>query len=158
MKSIKDVRTSAWEHEFDLVDDEVEALRLTRARAHRAALHRKHGAQIQAMPTLASVLPEQLAAMPSITMTRHAAHRLKNRGISLAQVLVVADFGAAQRSHGATRFSLDKKARKLLVEEIDPALLKRIGPLDIVAVFSDDGTLVTASHRTERMRRQITRH
>lgn len=158
MKSIKDARTRAWQHEFDLVDDEREERRLTRDRAHRAALHRAQGAFVPTLPAAASLLPEQLAAMPRMPMTRHAAHRLKNRGISLAQVLVIADFGAAQRAHGATRFSLDKKARQLLVEEFDPVLLKRLGSLDIVAVFADDGTLVTAAHRKERIRREITRH
>ena len=95
MKSIKDARTRAWQHEFDLVDDEREERRLTRDRAHRVALHRAQGAVVPTLPAAASLLPEQLAAMPRMSMTRHAAHRLKNRGISLAQVLVIADFGAA---------------------------------------------------------------
>lgn len=156
MKSIKDVRAMAWQNEFDLVDDEREARSLARDRLRRSALYRSRGATVpMSSPT---ALPKQMSAMPAIPMTRHAAHRLKNRGISLEQVLVVADFGVSQRSHGATRFALDKKARHLLVETVDPALLKRLGSLDIVAVFSDDGALVTASHRRERLRRDITKH
>lgn len=113
---------------------------------------------MQVRSTTAPELSAQMAAMPDIPMTRHAAHRLKNRGISLEQVLVVADFGVSQRSHGATRFALDRKTRQLMVETVCPAFLRRLGSLDIVAVFGDDGALVTASHRTERLRRDITRH
>lgn len=127
-------------------------------RVHRAALHRTRGATMQVRSTTAPELSAQMAAMPDIPMTRHAAHRLKNRGISLEQVLVVADFGVSQRSHGATRFALDRKTRQLMVETVCPAFLRRLGSLDIVAVFGDDGALVTASHRTERLRRDITRH
>lgn len=158
MKSIKDARAMAWQHEFDFVDDERNSRRMARERTHRTALHRERGATLQALPTAVSELSEQMAAMPNIPMTRHATHRLKNRGISLEQVLVVADFGVSQRSHGATRFALDRKTRQLLVETVCPALLRRLGPLDIVAVFGDDGALVTASHRTERLRRDITEH
>ena len=158
MKSTKDARAMAWQHEFDLVDDERCARRQARKRAHRVALHRAQAATVQMRPPTAPELPEQMAAMPRISMTKHAAHRLKNRGISLEQVLVVADFGVSQRSHGATRFALDRNARQLLAETIPHALLRRLGSLDIVAVFADDGALVTASHRTERLRRDIARH
>ena len=158
MKSIKDARAMAWQHEFDLVDDERDARRMARERAHRAALHRARGATVQMRPPAASELSEQVASMPSFPMTKHAAHRLKNRGISLEQVLVVADFGVSHRSHGATRFALDRKARQLLVETVPLELLRRLGSLDIVAVFADDGALITASHRTERLRRDIAKH
>jgi hypothetical protein len=158
MKSIKNARALAWQHEFDLVDDEIEGRRMSRNRAHRAALHRARGASVQMLPPSAPELPEQMAAMPRVPMTRHAARRLKDRGISLAQVLVIADFGVPQRSHGATRYALDRKSRQLLVEAVSPAVLQRVGSLDIVAVFSDDGALITATHRTERLRREIARH
>ena len=73
-------------------------------------------------------------------------------------LLGAAPFGFAQRSHGATRYALDKKARQLLAEVVSPDALRRTGSLDIVAVFSDEGALVTASHRTGRLRRDVTRH
>lgn len=159
MTAIRNVRTLAWQHEFDLVDDELATRHHTRERARRAAMHRVQRACISPSPAaVATCLPEQVAALPQIPMTKHAAHRLKNRGISLAQVLVVADFGFAQRSHGATRYALDKKARQLLAEVVSPDALRRTGSLDIVAVFSDEGALVTASHRTGRLRRDVTRH
>ena len=158
MTTVKDARAQAWDREFDLVDDELEGHRHGRERARRAALHRTRGASVPTAPAAATCLPEQLAAMPRIPMTKHATHRLKNRGISLAQVLVVANFGFEQRSHGATRYALDRKARQLIAEEVPPNVLRRTGSLDIVAVFSDDGALVTAAHRTGRLRRDITRH
>ena len=158
MKSIKNAHALAWQHEFDLVDDEIQSRRMLRSRAHRAALHRAHGASVQTRRPGASVLPEQMADMPQVPMTRHASRRLKNRGISLEQVLVLVDFGVAQRSHGATRYALDRKARQLLVETVSPDELRRVGSLDIVAVFADDGALITATHRTERLRREITSH
>jgi hypothetical protein len=159
MTAFKNVRARAWQHEFDLVDDELNARRHTRERARRVGMNRAHGACMSPAPAAAaSCLPEQVGAMPPIPMTKHAAHRLKNRGISMAQILVVADFGFAQRSHGATRYALDKKARQLLAEVVSPDALRRTGSLDIVAVFSDEGALVTASHRTGRLRRDITRH
>lgn len=158
MKSIKHACAMAWQHDSDGVGDAREERRVARERVYRTALHRVQGATVAPVPPAGSKLAQEPVALARVTMTTHAAHRLKNRGITLEQLLAVADFGVPQRAHGATRFALDRKARQLLGQTIPPALLKRLGSLDIVAVFADDGALITASHRTERLRREITRH
>ncbi len=112
--------------------------------------------RVRAMASPVAEINPTIAPPPPLTT--HAKNRLKNRGISLDQVLVLADFGVPQRAHGATRYSLDKRARQLLVETVSVETLRRLGSLDIVAVFSDAGALITAAHRTKRLRRDISWH
>ena len=165
MKNISklDVLQAAWQDEFNLLDDENRSRMYQRRRAHCAAL-----ARAGATPTTVtrSAIPKQLkdlagfndALLPvlasgAIALTRHANHRMKNRGITPEQVLTVSLFGKEERSFGgATRHYLDKKARKLLSEELPHDAIRKLGKLDIVAVFSTSGALITATHRTRRAR------
>lgn len=148
---LKNVRAQAWQHELDLVDDEVASRHFCRERAKRVALYRSIGACASASAKRDSDLPDLVSAMPRMPLSRHAAHRMKNRGIRLEQVLVVASFGRPQPSHGATRYVLDRKSRQLLAETMSAEQLKRLGAMNIVAVFADDGALITAAHRTQRL-------
>jgi hypothetical protein len=157
MKSFKEVRALAWQAEFDQVETTIGGRLRARERAYQAALHRAAGAAT-GRSSKAVDAAEVLARMPTIPLTRHAAHRLKERGISIDQVALVTSFGQSQRVHGATRFALDKRSRQLLAETVPPQYLRRFKTLDILAVVSDDGALVTAAHRTERLRRKVTHH
>ena len=87
-------------------------------------------------------------------ITRHAETRLRQRAITVEQVLMVIDFGSEQRAHGASRFFLDKRARHRLTQ-VQPSALRDIGSLDIQVVLADDGRVITAAHRTKRIRREI---
>lgn len=157
MKPIKEVRDLAWQTELDQTDTTVDGRLRARERAHRAALHRAAGA-VPAGGANASDQADALARMSAIPLTRHAANRLKERGISIDQVALVTSFGQPQRVHGATRFALDKQSRQLLAETVPPEYLRRFKSLDILAVVSDDGALITAAHRTTRLRRKVTHH
>lgn len=155
MTTLKQARELAWQHEFDLLDDEISTRRHARKRAHRAALHRSAGATQPVLPPAKSELPQHLVAMPTIPLTRHAELRLKSRGITMTQVLIVTEFATPQRSHGATRYAFDKKSRQCLAATMPPSQLRGLGRLDIVTVLADDGSLITAAHRTKRFRRDI---
>ena len=99
-----------------------------------------------------------LSRLPTMPLTRHAAYRLKGRGITPDQVALITTFGRPQRVHGATRFALDKQSRQLLAETVPPEYLRHFKSLDILAVVSDDGALITAAHRTARLLRKVTSH
>ena len=89
-------------------------------------------------------------------LTRHAERRLRQRAITFEQVLMVIDFGSEQRTHGASRFFLDKVARHRLTQA-QPSALRDHRSLDIQVVLADDGRIITAAHRTKRIRRDIQR-
>lgn len=63
---------------------------------------------------------------------------------------------ASQRSHGATRCFLDRASRERLAVEM-PAALQSFVKLDTQVAIADDGSLITAAHRTQRIRRDIQR-
>lgn len=158
MKSLKEARALAWQAEFDHLDAAIEGRLRLRERAHGAALHRAAGAVPVRSAKAVDQAGEALPQMPEMPLTRHAEHRLKTRGISIDQVALVTTFGQPQRVHGATRFALDKQSRQLLAETVPPEYLRRFKSLDILAVVSDDGALITAAHRTTRLRRKVTHH
>lgn len=157
MTSLKDARALAWQTEFDLIDATIGARLGACRRAHSAALHCAAGA-VTVRGAKAGDQAEALARMPEMPLTRHALHRLKARGITIDQVALVTIFGQPQRVHGATRFALDKQSRQLLADTLPPEYLRRFKSLDILAVVSDEGALITAAHRTARLRRKVTHH
>ena len=87
-------------------------------------------------------------------MTRHGQTRMRQRGITVDQVVTLLDFGNEQRSHGASRFFLDRQARARIAVEM-PQALRTLPSLDIHVVLADDGRLITAEYRTKRLRRDI---
>ncbi len=144
-----------WEHVYD------EPLEGKRCRKRRRRRPHSPGATSTGSTLQGSFLGSAAGAaceLPEVDLTRHAAHRMKNRGISMDQVLILTDFGRPQRVHGATRYALDRPSRDLLYKCLPAAQLRGIKTLDIVAVVSDDGSLVTAAHRTGRLRRKVSRN
>lgn len=149
----KRTRELPWQAEFDLLDAKTQVRVNTRERARHVAA--KRAGQL---PSPAANRPQKEHAEstdPMLPLTRHAAHRMKNRGITLKQVLLVTDFGQPQRVHGATRYALDKQARQLVEKMLPHEELRQLRSLDIVAVVADDGYLITAAHRTGRLRRDL---
>lgn len=155
--SPQDMRNLAWRHEFDRLDDMAGVRRHGRGRAHRVAMSRSGARQLAAAPTMGLRETHGSCELPPLPLTRHAAHRLKNRGITQEQLLLVTEFGRAQRMHGATRYALDKRSRQLVEQTLPPEQLRRLKTLDILAVIADDGSVITAAHRTQRLRRD-TKH
>lgn len=152
--SPKDMKAFAWQREFDLVDDEVGGRLHLRERARSTAMTRA-GASVLMPSARSGCTAEHGLALPPHPLTRHAAHRLKNRGITPQQLQLVTDFGTAQRAHGATRYALDRRARQLIQHTLPPEQLRNLKSLDIVAVVADDGAVITVAHRTQRLRRDI---
>lgn len=85
--------------------------------------------------------------------TVHARSRCQQRGIPPAIVDLIVDFGAEVRSHGASKYYLDRKARSDLRRAVGPRVLRQVEhKLDCYVVVADDGVLITAAPRTTRIR------
>lgn len=88
--------------------------------------------------------------MIASTLTLHAEVRLQQRAIPLFVVELLEEFGSASRCDGAERLTFDKAARQRVARHLGgPRSLHVIDRwLNVYAVISDNGRLVTASHRT----------
>lgn len=153
---------AAWRTDLDLADGE----HMTAVQRRRQALEQQtRGARSQRTRGCSSVR-SALASAPCKSvdertgwwpaLSRHGSVRLQQRGITMALVVTVMDFGVAQQAHGATRFFLDKRGRQRLASEM-PGALRAFNGLDIQVVVADDARLITAAHRTKRVRRDIQR-
>lgn len=158
MTTTKQLRQIAWSHESEIADEEACTAHGHRERVRRLAAQRaSRGADTNRVP---SPQPETerreviKVAHGVPDLSRHGRTRLRQRGIALEQVLTVLDYGREQRAHGASRFFLDRGSRQLLAVEM-PTVLRSLRTLDIHVVISDEGSLITAAHRTKRIRRDI---
>ena len=158
MATIKEFRNMVWQREFDIADDETNLRTQRIERVRRAAVHRSLGnASRAALPAqLATTTVRETGAVAAEVpnMTRHGQTRLRQRGITVDQVVTLLDFGSQQRSRGASRFFLDHQARARIAVEM-PQALRSLQTLDILVVLADDGRLITAAHRTKRIRRDV---
>lgn len=85
--------------------------------------------------------------------TDHARSRCQQRGIAPAIVDLIVDFGAEVRSHGASKYYLDRKARADLSCAVGPTALRQYErKLNCYVVVADDGVLITAAPRTARIK------
>ncbi len=85
--------------------------------------------------------------------TAHAHSRCQQRGIPSAVVDLIVDFGAEVRTHGASKYYLDRRARSDLRRVVGPQALRQVEhKLNCYVVVADDGVLVTAAPRTKRIR------
>lgn len=158
MTTTKQLRQIAWNHEFELADDEACATHGRLGRVQPLAVHRTcRGTDTNGLPKQrpAAQRREPIhVARGAPDLSRHGRTRLRQRGIGLEQVLAVLDYGREQRAHGASRYFLDRSSRQRLAVEM-PTVLRRLHTLDIHVVISDEGSLITAAHRTRRIRREI---
>lgn len=88
------------------------------------------------------------------TMTRHAQARMQGRAIPADAIDLLLDFGASMRVRGADSFYFDQPARRRAAAELDRTTLRRTAKyLNAYAIVADDGSIVTAAWRTQRLRR-----
>lgn len=87
--------------------------------------------------------------------TKHGAGRCQQRSIRASVVHQVLDFGArAPCGDGCETVYLDKKARESLEAALGKEDYKRLLPDLDIALVVKDGAVVTAMHRTKRLKRR----
>jgi len=90
----------------------------------------------------------------TLSLTDHAAIRMRQRAIPVAALDLLLDFGSTARGRGADSFFFDKKARRRLTAAFDAKELRGFQPyLNAYAVVADDGAIITVAHRIRRVRR-----
>ncbi len=88
-------------------------------------------------------------------MTIHANIRVRQRSIPPAVVNWLFEFGSSVRQDGAEVLHFDKAARVRLAREMGGSLVSRLGKLlDAYLVVANDGRVVTAGYRHQRIRRR----
>ena len=86
-------------------------------------------------------------------LTAHADKRSKERCLNLNALDLVIAYGREKRVKGASRWFLDKAARKRIRQELGGDVYRRLGRcLSAVVVQADDGDLITAYRREPRRR------
>jgi hypothetical protein len=90
-----------------------------------------------------------------MTLTRHAEVRLQQRAIPPFVVDLLESCGSTVRCGGADRLFFDKAAKKRLERHLGGARSLRVVEkyLNVYAVFSDGGSVVTVGHRSKRVNR-----
>lgn len=84
--------------------------------------------------------------------SKHARVRMQQRSLSPVAVDWIVAFGKPRRVGGADVFALDRKGRKRLREHLGHSVYNQVAPiLDALVVVADDGSIVTAAHRTRRL-------
>jgi hypothetical protein len=90
-----------------------------------------------------------------MSLTRHAEVRLQQRAIPPFVVDLLERCGSTVRCGGADRLFFDKAAKKRLERHLGGARsLRLVEPwLGVYAVINDNGSVVTAGHRSKRVHR-----
>lgn len=87
-----------------------------------------------------------------LSTTDHGARRMRQRAISQVDIERLLRYGRPIHKHQAVRYVFDKAGRKRLERnEGRQAIRLAEHKLDIFAVFSRTGALVTTGYRTERI-------
>lgn len=85
--------------------------------------------------------------------TAHAQARLQQRGIPAEAVNALLAYGNSRCHLGADVYFLDKQARSRAKAALDPNIFFRIEKaLDAYLVVGDDGVVITAAHRLQRLK------
>lgn len=86
--------------------------------------------------------------------SKHAQARLQQRTIAPLVVEWLMDYGTVEHSHGARKHFFDKAGLKRLKRIFGAEVIERLGPLlDCYIVVDEGDRLITAAHRTHRIRR-----
>lgn len=93
--------------------------------------------------------------MIASTITAHAQHRLQQRAIPSLVLDLLEECGSVARTRDGESLFFDKAARRRLRHRLGGERgLRLIEPwLGIYAVVSDQGLVITAGHRRQRLRR-----
>lgn len=85
--------------------------------------------------------------------TLHGARRMQQRAIAASDIERLLKYGRAIHKHQAVRYVFDKSGRQRFERDAGPrAAIYAENKLNIFAVFSLSGNLVTTGYRTERTR------
>ena len=86
-------------------------------------------------------------------MTQHAQTRVQQRGIPVSAVDAILAFGCRKRRHGADVYFLDRQARSRMASSMGRREYAKIErSLNSYLVVSDDGAMITAAHRKQRLK------
>jgi len=86
-------------------------------------------------------------------MTKHARTRIQQRGIRAQAVEAILCYGNRRRHHGADVYFLDKSSRNRLAGSIGQKIYSKIEKsLNSYLVVGDDGVIITAAHRLQRLK------
>jgi len=88
-----------------------------------------------------------------VSLTRHAEVRLQQRAIPPILIDLLERHGSEIRSNGADLLFFDKTARKRLKRYLGRSFRHFETYLDAYVVISDQGSVVTAGHRSKRVNR-----
>jgi hypothetical protein len=88
--------------------------------------------------------------------TQHSSTRAQQRGIPPLIVNWLLAYGEEEYDqHGARLVFFSKRSRKSLEHEAGDAIVRRLSEfMDVYAVVSRDGQLVTCGHRTKKINRR----
>lgn len=107
-------------------------------------------------PTAEQLLASESFGISSperLRLTNHGRSRLRQRAIPERAVEVVISFGDVKRKSGADRYFLTKASRERAERALGAHTIRSLeGKLDIIVVMSDEGELITAAHRTKRIK------
>lgn len=85
--------------------------------------------------------------------TNHAQARLQQRAISNEAVDALIAYGERRRRKGADIYFLNKQSRRRVANALGPQKYRRIErSLNSYLVIADDGCLITAAHRHQRLK------
>ena len=85
--------------------------------------------------------------------TAHAQARCQQRAIPIEAVETLLAYGETRRRHGADVYYLDKRSRTRVAQALGRLRYQRIEKvLDAYLVVSDEGDLITAGHRHQRLK------
>lgn len=89
-----------------------------------------------------------------MNLTRHAQVRSQQRGLPPMLIDLLLSFGTSQKAHdGATKYFLDKPARRRIDAYAGPLAQHLREHLDCYVVCGADDQVITVGHRLERIRR-----
>ncbi len=92
--------------------------------------------------------------MSAMALTTHAERRLQQRSIPPFLLELLLQFGARVQQNGSECISLDKASRRELKRFVGDRIYRRIEDLlDVYAIVSRDGFVITAGYRLERLNR-----
>lgn len=88
-----------------------------------------------------------------MNMTHHAQTRIQQRGIPSSAVDAILAFGCRKRHRGADVYFLDRQARSRMANSLGRKQYAKIErSLDSYLVVGDDGAIITAAHRKQRLK------
>lgn len=86
-------------------------------------------------------------------LSNNAAKRSQQLSIPKFILELILDYGQENRSHGATRYYLDRNARKTVKQKLGRRVYNKLSPMmDVYAVVNDDGSIRTVAKKYKRFK------